>query len=243
MPYTLCVNWPVLVLHCGNSTETLRACCGDHDAWFSRALTHSTVVCDVFLDEKPPDPAEVAGMVITGSPQSVTEPTAWMEATAEYIRRGMRKGAAILGVCFGHQLIAYALGARVVRNPRGWELGTQPVRLTDAGVADPIFRGAPNPFLAHMSHQDVVEAVVPGMTLLASSDVADVQAFAAGERVRGVQFHPEADQTIATLFIRQRDDKLRAAGYDTDGLAATIQETPIARQVLHNFEKHLCRTR
>lgn len=232
---------PILVLHCGHSAETVRACCGDHDEWFRRALSRETVVCDVFKDETPPDAREVAGIVITGSPLSVTAPTAWMEVTCEYLRGAASAGAAIFGVCFGHQMIAHAFGGRIVRNPRGWELGTQPVTMTAAGRASPIFEGVPNPFLAHMSHQDVVEKCDNGLTLLASSEIVDVQAMSAGERVFGVQFHPEADTTIATLFIRQRDDKLRDLGYDTDRLAGTIVETPAARRVLQNFERHFCR--
>lgn len=233
---------PVLLIHCGNASQTMMACCGNHDSWFKHVLTLPTIVVDAYNGTKLPDVATVGAMIVTGSPKSIMEIEPWMDEVVAYVRKGADRGVGVLGVCFGHQLIAHAFGARVVRNPRGWELGTQPVTLTDDGLRDRLFEGVSTPFLAHMSHQDVVEASVPGMRLLASSELAKVQAFAIGDYVRGVQFHPEANETIATIFIRQRDALLRNDGYDTDALASTIQDTPAATRVLHNFERHFVRS-
>src|SRR5581483_2365591 len=82
---------------------------------------------------RPPALADYAGLLVSGSPESVATPAPWMEEVAELVRVAAAGGRPVLGVCFGHQLLGYAFGARVVRNPRGWELGTQEIALTEAG--------------------------------------------------------------------------------------------------------------
>jgi GMP synthase (glutamine-hydrolysing) len=147
-----------------------------------------------------PDPRAFAGLLLTGSFRSLAAPEPWMEDAAELVRRAADAGVPVLGVCFGHQLIGHAFGARVIANPRGWELGTRAVRLTEAGRADPLFAGLPAELRVNLAHRDVIDAAsLPAdgrVRVLAANDMADVQAIAVGEHVRGVQFHPEQDAAI-----------------------------------------------
>ena len=75
----------------------------------------------------------------------------------------------MLGICFGHQLLAMALGGKVIRNPLGWEVGTCKVRLTHAGKHDRLFSGLPDEFSVMQSHQDMVVDFPNNAECLASS--------------------------------------------------------------------------
>jgi len=89
-----------------------------------------------------------------------------------------------------------------------------------------------------MSHRDHVAAVTGRARLLAGNDHSAVQAIAVGDAVRGVQFHPEADPTIALMFIRARAETLRESGLDPGALERTVTEAPLQERVLANFLKN-----
>ncbi|MEK6606955.1 MAG: gamma-glutamyl-gamma-aminobutyrate hydrolase family protein [Myxococcota bacterium] len=229
---------PILILKCGTTLPALKAVCGDYDAWFARGLTRPTMTCEVWSGARPPSVRDVAGIVVSGSPLSAAHPEPWMDDAAAYLRGAADAGVPILGVCFGHQLVGFAWGARVVRNPMGWELGTCDVRTTDAGRVDPLFRGIPATFGAHMSHRDIVVGTPDGMAVLAENGHTSIQAIGVGAHVRGVQFHPEADATMARLYISGRAAGLRGDGLDPDALEATVRQVAEPALILRNFERH-----
>src|SRR5688572_19663066 len=78
-----------------------------------------------------PDPARIAGAIITGSSAMVTHREPWSVATAAWIPTLIEEGTPLLGICYGHQLLADALGGEVAKNPRGREIGTVQIDLTD----------------------------------------------------------------------------------------------------------------
>ena len=88
-----------------------------------------------------PDPRTVAGVIITGAAAMVTEELDWSERTAAWIPAVLEAETPLLGICYGHQLIAHALDGRVAKNLKGREMGTVEVRLTEAAENDPILRG------------------------------------------------------------------------------------------------------
>ena len=116
-------------------------------------------------------------------------------------------GHAILGVCFGHQLLAQVLGGRVTRNPAGWELGEVRAKLTGEGRADPLMSGMPQTFSAYSSHGDAVNALPQGALMLAENS-AGVQAFRVGKKCYGVQFHPEFSLDVARAYARYRHSQV-----------------------------------
>jgi GMP synthase (glutamine-hydrolysing) len=165
----------------------------------------------------------------------VTEHAAWSERTAAWIPTVMDANKPLLGICYGHQLIAYALGGEVGPNPRGREFGTVEIVLREAARADRLFAGLPSKILAHASHAQSVLRLPPGATWLASSDRDPHHAFAVGRSTWGVQFHPEFGEGAAKAYVDKCTDELRAQGDDPTHLRNSIAETPHAEAMLKRF--------
>lgn len=239
----------VCVYIVGDPPPEVEAEHGDFAAWFRRLLAiHDVdvVVHDGRDGTLPAGHDELDGFVITGSPASMTAPEPWMEAGVELIRWAHGDGRPLLGVCFGHQMIGAAFGAPVVENPRGWEIGTWEVELGPAGRRDPLFDGLPERIAVNLSHRDIVdhEALSPlnGVQILAGNGKAAAQAVAAGDHIRGVQWHPEFSGAITRHYIRVRADSIAAdarvrgaADEHPERLGERTVDTPHGERVFHNF--------
>jgi GMP synthase (glutamine-hydrolysing) len=205
---------------------------GDYPEWFNQALGADLPVLRAHLGETLDLPVGTQGVLVTGSPLSLTSPEPWMDEVAEELLRIGERGTPVLGVCFGHQLLGRAAGSQVVRNPKGREIGTVRVQLTAAGRKDPLFRGwVPEDGLAEVqaTHADCVNPVPPGATLLASNERCATQALRLSDAVASVQFHPELRPDTLRDLIDSRADALRAEGLDPDSLRADVRETASAR--------------
>lgn len=224
----------VLLLKAGVTSS--RATLGDYEVWFGHAAGAELTPVEAHAGEQAPEAAAFDAVIITGSPRSVTEPEPWMAATADVALAAAKQGTPVLGVCFGHQLLAWRLGGRVERNPKGRELGTVTVTLTDVGRQSPLFAGFPEGFEVQATHEDVVTALPPGAERLAGNDTASVQAFSLGARIFGVQFHPEMDATSIQACL---DAPTTSAAQRTGAVA---RETPWGRRLLANFLSVLERT-
>jgi len=234
---------PLVIVKAGDAQPVITERRGDYDDWFRRTLDGPTVVCQAHRDEPLPEPRDCAGVLITGSSRSVLDDEPWMRRLADWLRVARDEDLPVLGVCFGHQLVCQAFGAQVERNPRGWELATREIALTADGRADPLFEGLPDRFAVQMSHRDHVTDLGSGFRLLATNGHSAVQAVAVDDHIRAVQFHPEADQTIARLFITCRAGVLREEGLDPDQLCRQVTTAPLQERVIRNFEKNFARRR
>jgi GMP synthase (glutamine-hydrolysing) len=175
----------------------------------------------------------VAGIIITGSVSSVTERAPWMVRAESYVREVVSAERPLLGICFGHQLMAQALGGEVARNPRGREIGT--VEVTRCEEEDPLFDGLPDVMFANATHVDSAVRLPPTARVLAKSALEDHAAVAFGPAARGVQFHPEIDRHVMRGYVEIRRPLLAEEGLDADAIHAAVAETPEAEQLLCNF--------
>ncbi len=221
----------------------LRAQRGDYEAWIAAGmgLAQSDVeVVAVAQGEPLPAPESPAGVVVTGSSAMVSHREPWSERTAEWLARAALRGTPVLGICYGHQLLAHALGGAVGRNPRGREIGTVMVRSLEPAQRDALFGvwGAAEP--AHVTHLESVLALPAGAVRLAESDLDPVQAFSAGERAWGVQFHPEFDAQTVRAYLAARRDKVRAEGLDPEALLADVRDAPGGPRLLRRFAELIC---
>lgn len=230
---------PLLVLFTGTTVPVVKERHGDFDAHFRDAVGDAWAGPWTSADARDEQAAlpgleQVAGVIVTGSSCSVTDrhETPWMLRLEGWLRRAVEAEVPLLGVCFGHQILASALGGEVRKNPRGRRIGTISVRRT---ADDPLLDGVPSEFHANVSHRDHVAIAPPGIRPLITADHDEVHAFAAGPSARAVQFHPEFHDRIVRGYIESRRDVLRGEGLDPEALESAVRDAPHARRILRNF--------
>ncbi|PSQ17095.1 hypothetical protein BRD00_08680 [Halobacteriales archaeon QS_8_69_26] len=160
---------------------------------FRRELAADLTEFDVTGGHVPESYDGFDGVVVTGSRASVYWDEPWIDAARVSVRDAVDAGLPVLGVCWGHQLLADALGGRV-EDMGEFEIGYRTVRRTDGDDAG-LFDGIDREFTAFTTHGDEVVELPPGAVELAANDYS-VQAFRTGHAF-GVQFHPEYDTETA----------------------------------------------
>ena len=228
----------VLIVKMGATLPSLNERRGDFDDWVRQPLglvPDSIRVVKPYKDEKLPDPAGLAGVIITGSHDMVTDRKDWSERTGAWIPSVVKAGVPLLGICYGHQLIAHAMGGKVGFNPFGSEYGTVDVQLSEHSAEDLLFSEFPKRIRVHVSHTQSVLSLPPKSILLGSSAKDPHQAYAMGDRVWGVQFHPEYDADIAATYVKECADDLRADGLEPEQLLGTVEDTPYGERLLGRF--------
>ncbi len=206
--------------------------------WLRRLLPgHELYAVPAYDGRTPlPEPGGFAAAIVPGSIAAVYERAPWMLRLEAFLRELHAAAFPVLGICFGHQILASALGGTVIRNPLGREFGFCEVRLTAAGRAHPsLFAGLPERFRGAQGHYDVVSELPPGATVLAENDYG-VQAFTHGS-VTGVQFHPEISGAVLAAIAEHDAGELAAAGIDVPTVVAQLQAVDLseAQVVVPNF--------
>jgi GMP synthase-like glutamine amidotransferase len=194
----------VTILETGVPPGTLAEQFGDYPTMFQHLLGDGFEVesFDVQSGELP-DPSAYGAYLITGSPAGVYDPLPWIEPLQEFIRSA--KQAKMVGVCFGHQVMAEALGGHVEKSDKRWGAGLQ--RYT-------ILRSEPwidtaGTIAVPASHQDQVVVQPPNTDVVAASDFTPLAALAWTDRPAiSFQFHPEFSPAFAKALIEKRYDVL-----------------------------------
>nr|WP_115717266.1 amidotransferase [Gallaecimonas mangrovi] len=149
----------------------------------------------------PPNPDDFDAMLVTGSKADAFSNEPWVLTLGAYLRQRHDAGQKLLGICFGHQLLAHALGGRTERAAAGWGVGvmayqwqTKPTWLNDEAAT----------FKLICSHRDQVTQLPPGATLLAANDFCPNAAFYIADKVLAFQGHPEFSTDFGAELIHKR---------------------------------------
>jgi GMP synthase (glutamine-hydrolysing) len=233
----------ILILRTGEPPRQVREKHGSYEQAIINVLGGEGKFMVVDPRKEPlPEPA-YKGIIITGSAASAYHEDEWIRQSEDFLRRAADRGIAIYGICFGHQLLAQALGGRVEKCPKGWELGTASVSLSREALQDPLFAGLPGEFLAQQSHGDVVVELPAGAVQLARNAHWPIQAFRLGEKIWGTQFHPEFTVGLIEGLVDVLSTSLPAEAFPTltgaqsirEQIRAGLRDTPQARSCLRNF--------
>jgi GMP synthase (glutamine-hydrolysing) len=241
----------VVVLRTGQPLSRVHAHCGPFYRLFMRfmnegeadprrrvAVDELDVTCRREGDPLP-SLARYDAAIMTGSPAYVGDDEPWMRWGQRLIRHMVEIDLPFLGVCFGHQMVGRAFGATVGPNPRGREMGTVDVSITDhqAVIDDPLWSTAPRSFQAQVTHRDVILDPGPHLRVLGRADHDDFHIVKAGPRQWGVQFHPEFDDVTMRLYLETRRsafDAERGPGA-SDARIAKVTTTAQSARLLRRF--------
>lgn len=157
------------------------------------------------MDNAPlPAPDSCDGWLITGSRSGVYEGLEWMAPLEEFLRQTMAAGIPIVGICFGHQILAKAMGARVEKSDRGWGVGPHRYDMTEKA---PWMEGFKDRIVINAIHQDQVLEVPDGARVIASSEFCPIAALAYGDQAITFQPHPEFSVAYEQALLRELGGK------------------------------------
>ena len=225
------------IIETGLVPEAIRQDFEDYPAMFRQLISaadpdlqYETV--SVITGEALPDAATLDAVLITGSPAGVYDSDPWIAPLMQFIRDAAEAGVPQVGICFGHQVMAEALGGKVIKSPKGWGIGRHTYEMK--ACPDWIGEACPKSISVPVSHQDQVVALPPGASVLAASEFTPYAAIDYGAvPAMSFQCHPEfnADYSAA-LYTARKGRPLTEEAVKT---AIDSLEEPLDNQRLGNW--------
>lgn len=220
------------ILQTGQAPDALRAEMGDYPAMFARLLAGNGFTFQTWLVEEMEFPASVHsadGWLITGSRHGVYEDHPFIAPLEQFVRDALAAGRPVTGICFGHQIMAQALGGQVAKFPGGWAVGPQSYHVEGRDM------------VLNAWHQDQVLMPPDGAQTIASNPFCVHAALRYGTLGLSVQAHPEFDDEFIRGLINTRgrgvvpDAKLDAAKAT---LGTALDQGQIAEKIAEHFKAH-----
>jgi GMP synthase-like glutamine amidotransferase len=199
---------------------------GEYPDMFARRIhkfdpTIELVTYDVQMHQYPEELDEVDAYLITGSKSSVYDQEPWLDALKDFVRQLHAAKKKVIGVCFGHQMIAEALGGKVTKADSGWCAGVHEAELT--AKAKVLIGAESGKFHLISNHQDQVKKVAEGAEIMASTASCPCYMTVLGDHIMTIQGHPEFDPEFAVQLLDMRREIL---GEDLYQMATESLTTP-----------------
>jgi len=205
------------ILETGRPPAELEPRFGRYGAMFANLLGpgFTTRTYDVIAGEFPARPEDHDAYLVTGSPAGVYEDHPWIPPLKAFLREAKGR-AKLVGICFGHQIMAEAFGGRVEKSDKGWGVGLHRYETrSDAEWMDPV-----ESFAIPVSHQDQIVEQPPNSRIVASSPFTAYGVLAYEDQPAiSFQCHPEFDPAFAKGLIETRRDRLP----DPDAALASLE--------------------
>ena len=229
----------LLIIKCGETFPSIKEQFGDFEDMIIKGtgISHDNVVIvPVYKDATSlPSLNKIGAIIITGSHAMVTDHEEWSVQLIRWLQDIKQDNIPTLGICYGHQLLAEAFGGQVSHHPKGIEIGTTSILLTDAGKEHPLFSILPHTFFGHVTHYQSVITLPKQAMILAQNAFEQHQAFMIDQHIFGVQFHPEFTAPIIHAYIDEQAERLQADGFSITALHETVIEQDYGRILLEMF--------
>lgn len=230
----------IYVLKTGNTFPTTKKSFGDFEDWivaFLKKSKNKIKTIDIASGQKLPNLNSAGGFIITGSHSMVTDELVWSVRLEKYIKKIASKKIPLLGICYGHQLIAKALGGKSDFNKKGKEIGMVQIKRLHHSYNDPLLIGFPKKFNAFETHYQTVVKLPPKAKVLANNYKEKHQMVRFDTSIWGVQFHPEFTIDIMKEYILNQENDLNRLGFSAEKLLKNLKKCDISSKILTNFEK------
>lgn len=191
----------IAILEAGRPPEALKDAFDDYPARFRALLGEgvATTRFDVQSGHLPEDPSAFTGVIVTGSAAGVYDNLPWIPLLIDWLKRA-RGQTRLVGICFGHQILAHAFGGRVEKSDKGWGIGLHRYQVT---ALEDWMRPRVASIAIPVSHQDQVVAPPPDARVIATSDFTPYAGLAWDDAI-SFQCHPEFQPDYAAALIETR---------------------------------------
>lgn len=191
------------LLQCDHVADRFQPIAGDYPEMFGALFgKHLNLIpYDVCNGTWPASLRECDGYLCTGSRWSVYEDVPWIHDLKAFVRSAYETRTPFIGICFGHQMMAEALGGKVEKSLYGWGVGIRDVEIiqTEAWMQPP-----QRTLKLHYMHQDQVVQLPANSVVLARSEHCPIAAFRVGETMLGLQAHPEFTNDYSAALLTDR---------------------------------------
>ncbi len=199
---------------------------------------HEIKTYQVAQNEFPKSTNECEGWIVSGSPASAYDNDEWINRLMEFIQDCHKAKTKLVGICFGHQIIAQALGGKVENSKKGWGIGVRDFKIdqTTTWMTPELNKNCALLF----SHQDQVMKLPEGATLLGGDDFCRIQMYSIGNHIFSLQGHPEFTREYAKERYDTRIEKLGEDCY-TKGVASLNNKTDeliVGKWIQHFFNQN-----
>lgn len=177
---------------------------------------------------------EVTSVIISGSMAMVTDKPDWAMRASEWLKEAEKRNIPMLGICFGHQLLAYTFGGKVDWHPCGMQFKTKMIEVTKEGETDLLMSKMPKTFLANVGNSQSVTQLPPGAVRVCTNETEVNASFRLKDNIWGIQFHPEINDEYLKAILLSLKDSMATQGIDTMELLKNIQPTHCCA-ILKNF--------
>lgn len=198
----------IAIIKCGETYPTTKAEFGDFEDWIIKATNLPENLFSIYNMPKGEvirHPDQFLGGIITGSHAMVSDNEKWMKTLKDWIITARYSNIPVLGICFGHQIMAEALGGKVGNNAKGIALGTVEINFTSQGKTQTLFKGLGDSIESFAAHSQCVTQLPQDAELLAYGERSSIEAFRLG-KLYGVQFHPEFDEKIMKSYAMNQNE-------------------------------------
>ena len=230
----------LLIIKTGDTFPEIKTVDGDFEDMFVSSLEGINVTITVYdaRDQLPlPELNDYSAVIITGSHSMVTDCEPWSERLLPYIKTMHETKLPTLGVCYGHQLMAKALGGEIGLHPEGPQAGSTEVTLTEEGKQDLLLGLSPEAFKVNAGNSQRITQLPTEAVVLAGNDFEPHQAVRFGEMMWGLQFHPEFNRRITCAYIDRTVAMLNKHQHEIEAIQVNCIDTKDSQKVLINFVK------